>query len=476
MPPPTRSILRNVLSLSAGEFLSKAIGFVAVVYVGRVLGSAGLGVIGFATALLSYFVLLVNPGLDTVGIREIAAHPGQIQRTSTGILLARGILLLPGAVLLGLVLLVAPVSPTMRIVGLLYGTTLFLLPLTLDFYFMGTERMGVVAVRKTLQASLYLTGIVVFISHPTHIILVPLLLLASSAVSLLFQPIFVRGRLLRLDREVLRALPSLLRPALYVGGAQLLILTYLQIDLVMCGFLLPSEQVGFYTAAQRIAGAVALLPVVFLQAWMPELSRAEGDTEQRIVLERFFRVMALPGLLIAGSGFLIAPEALQFLFGNSYLDGSTALRLLFVSLGFVFLNMALANPLLAWKRDRDYFLIVLAGAGINVGLNAAFIPVMGIEGAAWATVAAEGTVLLFALRTQSRFLRPPHIKRYLRPLLPAVIATISAAALSAQLPGHPAGITGVFILIYAVVAFLQRDPQHDSAGIKDRKNSSQRTD
>ena len=398
-------ILKNVISLSSGEFVAKALGFITTMYLARMLGSEGFGTIGFATAILAYLTLLVNPGLDTIGIRSIAAEPEHAPRTVSAVLTARTILLLPAMLLFLVILLVSSFPTDVRKVYLGYGLLLLLLPLTFDFYFVGTERMGIVAARKTVQATLYLAAVVLLVSGPSDLALVPLLLVLASLCSLLLQPFFLRKPILHFDRDTLRAIPDVLRAALLVGGAQLLILLYLQIDLVMCGYLLDAEQVGFYTAAQRIVAAVTLLPLVLLQAWMPELARAADGQQRRDALRRFFRVMVLPGIVISTAGMLFAPAILQIVFGNVYLEGSTALRILFLSVGFVFVNMALANPLLAWKRDREYLIIVLGGAMLNLALNAMLIPAAGITGAAWATASAEALVLLLAVRVQIRHLR-----------------------------------------------------------------------
>jgi len=404
-------IMKNVISLGSGEFIAKVLGFATTIYLGRMLGSAGFGIIGFTTAVLAYLTLLVNPGLDTIGIRSIAAEPERAPRTVSAILTARTILLLPAALLFLIILLLSSFPAEVRSVYLAFGLLLLLQPLTLDFYFVGTERMGIVAARKSVQAALYLAAIVLLVSGPSDLVIVPLVLVLASLLSLVLQPVFLREPILRFDRATFQAVPDVLRAALLVGSSQLLILLYLQIDLVMCGYLLPAEQVGFYTAAQRIIAAVTLLPLILLQAWMPELSRASDAQQRRDVLRRFARVMIVPGIVIAAGGAFFAPTVLSIVFGNSYLDGSTALRILFLSAGFVFVNMALANPLLAWKRDREYLFIVLSGAVLNLALNAMLIPMAGIAGAAWATAAAEALVLLLALRTQLRHPRETSLRQ-----------------------------------------------------------------
>jgi len=61
--------------LSFAEIIGRIISLITFSYLARVLSPDGFGVIGFATAFVSYFVLIVNYGFETYGIREIAKSP-----------------------------------------------------------------------------------------------------------------------------------------------------------------------------------------------------------------------------------------------------------------------------------------------------------------------------------------------------------------------------------------------------------------
>jgi O-antigen/teichoic acid export membrane protein len=398
-------IVRNIFSLSFGELSAKLLSFAAIVYIARVSGSETLGIIGFATAALSYFSLAANPGLDTIGLREIAGESTHA-RSSSNIFAARLLLLLPVGALFLLFVFLPDLGHTKKLVLLFFGATLLLTPLSLDFYFMGLERMGVVAFRKTLQAVLYLIGIILLVTGPDDILLIPIVFCLAMCISFVPQPLFLKEkRILRANEITRTRLQALLGTAIVVGGAQMFIMTYLQIDLVMCGIMLPNDQVGWYTAAQRITAGFSMLAYVLLQAHMPELTRATTGTERSAALRHLMWVMVVPGLLLSAGGFVFAEQLLLLVFGNSYLSGSDALRILSLNTGLVFVNMALANPLLAWKHDREYLSIVLGGALMNIILNAVLIPRYGISGAAWATLTAEGLVFILAFRIQRALLR-----------------------------------------------------------------------
>ncbi|MHB8853951.1 MAG: oligosaccharide flippase family protein [Ignavibacteriaceae bacterium] len=68
----SNQILRNLISLTSAEVISKIVGLITAAYLGRVLKPEGFGILGFATAFVSYFLLIGNFGLDTYGTREIA--------------------------------------------------------------------------------------------------------------------------------------------------------------------------------------------------------------------------------------------------------------------------------------------------------------------------------------------------------------------------------------------------------------------
>ena len=65
-------ILKNFLSLTTANIISRLISFVTIAYLARVLNASGFGQICFAQAIIAYFALLSNLGLTTFGVREVA--------------------------------------------------------------------------------------------------------------------------------------------------------------------------------------------------------------------------------------------------------------------------------------------------------------------------------------------------------------------------------------------------------------------
>src|SRR3982750_1959964 len=66
------SPFRNVLKLSAGDLVAKAVYFLSFVYMAQRLGVANYGVLEFPLAIRTYLVLLADAGLELWAIREAA--------------------------------------------------------------------------------------------------------------------------------------------------------------------------------------------------------------------------------------------------------------------------------------------------------------------------------------------------------------------------------------------------------------------
>ncbi|GAI99846.1 unnamed protein product, partial [marine sediment metagenome] len=67
-----RRVVRNFLSVSFAEVILRGITFLVIVYLARILAPANFGKIGFAQAVVAYFMLPVNLGLTVLGVREVA--------------------------------------------------------------------------------------------------------------------------------------------------------------------------------------------------------------------------------------------------------------------------------------------------------------------------------------------------------------------------------------------------------------------
>ena len=169
-------------------------------------------------------------------------------------------------------------------------------------------------------------------------------------------------------------------------------------DSFMIGIFKNVESVGFYNAAVPIALLLFLPFSLFAQLFFPlvtkefskgnmeavkQLSQQVGKWIFMIVIPIFVIFMIFPGVFI------------NILFGPEYLVAENALR--FLSIGVLFVTLSgVSQELLSMKGKSKLILFdMICAAIINIILNAIFIPLYGITGAAIATMLSS--ILLSAL-------------------------------------------------------------------------------
>jgi O-antigen/teichoic acid export membrane protein len=168
-------------------------------------------------------------------------------------------------------------------------------------------------------------------------------------------------------------------------------------DTLMLGSLKSWSDVGLYNAAFPLAhvisfplGALLLIymPVTagqFARGLLPEIKANFS------ILTKWVCSITLPVFLVL---FLFPETVLTLTFGTEYEPAANALRIL--SVGFMLNNFLGPNgsALTAIGRARFLMWATFATAALNIGLNAALIPPLGIEGAAIASVASISSINL----------------------------------------------------------------------------------
>ncbi|MGB5342600.1 MAG: oligosaccharide flippase family protein [Thermoanaerobaculia bacterium] len=392
-PPGSGSVLENFLSLGSGIMISKAVAFIGTAYLARRLGVYGFGIIGFATAVCTYFAIALKAGFGPVGAREVARHPGQIAPVSAGVIVLR--LTLAGGVLvltyLGTLVLDKP--EIVKWVVMLTALTYISLSLDTGWVYKGLGRNRRVGVSLIMAQAIYVAALLLLVRGPEDILWVPLSLVFGElfAAAYLAVPLF-RGSSWAPD---LPKAWSIFHASIPLVIGQLLRALINVFDVVLLALLLGEVSVGLYTAAYRICFLVILIGHSLQVAYLPALSRAAHRSNARAsqLVNRALEFAAAIAVPMAAGGILLAGPLLIHLFGPEYGEGTEAFRLLLISVAFIFVHGVFGNTLLAHDRTRVLMWIQALGASLNVVLNLILIPLHGIVGAAVATVAAEGLIL-----------------------------------------------------------------------------------
>ncbi len=172
-----------------------------------------------------------------------------------------------------------------------------------------------------------------------------------------------------------------------------------RLDMLMLGTIKGADAVGLYDPINRGAYIVTFILMAVSSSLAPTIASAYADNR----LADLQRMITRSVRLVTGVAFLFAITLMLcsrwylLLFGPEFVEGQTALYI-FCTGTFTATAMGLAPVILNMTGHERYIAFVSwVSISLNIVLNAAFIPLWGIEGAALATSVATTSGAVISL-------------------------------------------------------------------------------
>ena len=398
----------KLLSGTLGSFGVKIgtvlLSFAANLVLARVLGASTYGIYAYALAWMNLIAVPATFGMDNVLVRDVSAYRTREQwRHLSGLLWwSNGAALLFSLLLAG----AAAIAVAMFMESPVQRTALWIALAALPVAALTRLRKGALRglqhvvvgqlpeqiIRPVLLMAL-LGGTYAILRQPIAAPLAVAFYVCASGIAFAVGAWMLRARL---PNSVTKAASTFetkawmrsALPFMLIGGMKVL---NKRTDIVMMGILSTNQEVGIYKIASRGGTLVVMLFYAFSTAVAPRISElyASGEIEklQRIAVKGARTVFALTipiagGLVLLGDWFLL-------LFGREF----TAGYLVLVILSFGQLSNLVAGVVGILLNMTGHERAVATGMGIsaalNIALNAALIPLMGMEGAATATAISQ---------------------------------------------------------------------------------------
>ena len=451
-------LVRNFLFLSGGEVLSKLLTFVAIAFAARIAGPTGFGYLEFAASVVLLAGLLVHQGFGLYGAREIAKDPSSTDRLVAEIVSIRYVL--AGLGYIGLILFVYWVdrpSIVERLV-LLYGLSLLVMPLGLQWVFQGHERMNVSAGLQITRQTVFAIVILSVFRDPLRLWPVAIAEVAGAAA-------VAAGSILLYRRHFGRHVPlpsrissKVVREGSMIGLSRVFWSLRISGAMVVFGLIATEQDLGFFGAALRILVGLYVFVWLYFINLLPSLSR-DWNGGTGAFRERIDRSMHVVGWLSLGAGMfwvLLAPLAIRLVYGNAFAPAVPALQCLAAVCVIAAIHGHYRFALLAAGRQRDEMITSALGTTLSLPLIPLGYASWGLTGAAAALVLAELVIWLTSWLFARRYLRLGSLARY---LVVPVISTALLLAVSWQIltPRLPIGVTIAIVAVGLAIAALATD-------------------
>lgn len=396
-----KSIAKNYIYNLIYQMLTIFLPLITTPYLSRILGAKQIGIYGYTTSIVSYFILFGSLGASMYGQREIAYFQDDIKKRSKVFF---EIVILRGFVLVLSLLLFYLIYASGGEYSLYYKILLIQLAANIfdiSWLFQGIEEFDKTVIRNLIVKLLCLVLIFVLVKDYNDLWIYFLIYAGAEFVGNLSIWFYLPKYIERVKLKTLN-FKKHIKPILSLFLPQIAIQIYTVLDKTMIGVITGDmEEVGYYEQAQKIVKS-ALLILGALQIVMnSRIANAYAKNDKEEITEcldksfRFLWFLTIPmmlGLIAVSSKFV------PWYYGDGFdsvIGIMVTLAPILLIIGF---NGITGNQyLIQIGKSKIYTVSVITGAIVNVIFNTILIYYFNSIGACIASLIAEFTILVIQL-------------------------------------------------------------------------------
>jgi O-antigen/teichoic acid export membrane protein len=369
-------------------------------YITRVLGPFNIGLVNYVDFLAQLFIIFAAFGIPFYAVREVATTNNDVFKRS---ILVKELTILHTC--FSIIAATFFVILTYKQWGnnfILYGlaiANILISAFTFDWYIQGTEAFAFAAYRYLIIRAVLLLAFFVCIKYSHQYALYYALytigLLAMAIVNAI--KVFTENNFYSIPIHFKRHLKPLTHFFLTASAISI----YIYFDTILLQYFTHNTLlVGYYTTAVKLVKIFLTVLLAIGTVLLPRLSYlvSKGNgTEVKNYLDAYFNFIITIGLPISAGLAFLAPEIIEIVAGKNFIPAAPLVQILAMLPFIISLsNLFCFQTLVPFNKEHQFLVIVIIGCIASVSLNVLFIPIMGVQGAAWANVITECIITLLA--------------------------------------------------------------------------------
>lgn len=395
-------VLSNTLWMLLEKGSRLVLGVVVSSLMARSLGPDGFGQLNYFISLLTIASVLSSLGLNRIIVREVANHLENKLLCNSTVVTAFYLRLIVSLVLW---LAVSTVSllllpDDMLFITIIFSSLFFISFDVFDFYAQGSSDFKVISLCRL--ATFFITSLLkvsVVLLGGGLSAFVWLVMIEYLLVAVFFYTLFIRRRHISLSSsqvKVRRGVELVMEswPEIIAGFGAIL---FMRLDQIFLQWLSGDASVGIYSAATRITEAWYFLPSVIIATTFPKLVSLRNSSYERYFegIRALMSFLVILSVAVAIFFSLTADWIVALLFGPTYAESANVIVL--HTWGGIFLCMGITSGswLVAERKLRLNLQRNLFGLAVSAVANWMLIPLYGVTGSAFSTVAGLGAAFYF---------------------------------------------------------------------------------
>lgn len=386
-------VAKNASWIIVCRIVKMICGLVISMFTARFLGPSNFGLINYASSVVSFVLPVMQLGITSIIVQELINNPdeeGKILGTSILLCMFSGLICMGGVVTFALV---ANAGETETIiVCALYSFMIVAEALEVIIYWFQAHLMSKYSSIVSFFVYLVVSGYRVF-----------LLITGKSvrwfAVSYALDQILIAAALLVIYKKKsgqnlkfsFEWAKKLLAKGRYFIVASMMVAIFAQTDKIMLKLMIGSTATGLYSAAVNGADLTKFVFLAILDSFRPlifENKKISQDKFKESVRDLYCitTYLALFQCIVTT---IFASLIIRILDGAAYMEATSTLRIAVWYLTFCYYGSVRNIWMLAENQQKYLWIVNLSGAIANIVLNLVLIPVIGINGAAIASLCTQ---------------------------------------------------------------------------------------
>lgn len=406
--------------LSAGELASKIVTFAAMAYLARVASPVGYGQIEFAAAIILCAGLVVDQGFNIYGAREIAKNPEQSNALASEIVFVRFLLAIIAYLGVATFATILDRSQAVTQLILIYGLSLFGMPLLMYWVFQGHNWMGMAAIIQAIRQFVFAGVVFGFIRTADQIWIAGLAETAGVFCAGLFSVWAIRRYYAWRALARPRLTRRLFTDGIPIGLSQVFWMVRMYGATVIIGVIATPVDVGYFSSAMRILIALHAFVYLYYFNLLPTLSQAweRQDGSFSVLSANSYHLVAWAAVLIGIVWLILAPWVMIVAYGAAFAPGGPILQILAAVFILAALDGHYRYGLIAAGFQNSEMLAALLGAIVALIAVSVGYRLYGTAGSATGLVLAQVVVWLSTWRlARQKTGMIGHLKILTRPAL-----------------------------------------------------------
>lgn len=394
-PTDSETVVSNTAFLMIGQVVTGALSLLLVLAIARYLGNVGLGSYSAAIAISALLMQLLDFGIPTYAVREIARRKESAKDYVSTIMGLRTVISFFMAAAAAVLLLYLVGSSritiqTAEVMGLaVFATALSFLAEPLRAVLLAYEKHNYYAAVWIIERLAFVSFALAMLLAGKGLLEVMLGFALSALIALAINAAVVWKNFTKFSIIISFSKKADWKNLIISGMpfwlSNLLMAVYSRIDTLMLSVLKGFAATGLYNAAYKLVDVFTFVPLAVSAAFYPTLSRLFKNSNGAmlgILYKRAFYYLAIVAIPMGIALTTLAGRVMKFLYTSEFAPAATALQILIWAELFIFMNYLMGYMLNSIDKQKLFTISTGIYAAVNILLNLAAIPKFGYMGAA----------------------------------------------------------------------------------------------